>query len=69
MELGGDPEGVKALKALHAKNKDYIKFLIGEARSNVDQTATFSAEDGKSHWVLKFDAATGNLDVQPAPPK
>ena len=66
MELTGDPDGIAALKAKHAKDKGYIKFLVTEARSNVDQSATFTGEDGK-HWRLKFDAATGNLDVQPKP--
>lgn len=62
MELGGDEAGVKALKALAAKNKDYIKFLINEAKSNVDFMAPFKAEDG-SPWLLCFDPNTGNLTV------
>ena len=65
MELTGDPDGIAALKAKHAKDKEYIKFLVGEARSNVDQTAAFTSEDGR-HWRLKFEAATGNLDIRPA---
>ncbi len=70
MELLGDPEGIQALKALHQKggaNKDFLRFLIEEAKTNIDQTARFTADDGRK-FVLKFDGKTGNLDVQPAPP-
>jgi hypothetical protein len=62
MELQGDPDGIQALKSLHAGNKDFLKFLIQEAKSNVDHTAPFSSPDGKK-WLLKFDARTGNLEV------
>ena len=65
MELMGNAEGIAALKAKHLKDKSYLKFLVTEARSNIDQTATFTAEDGKK-WKLRFDAESGNLDVQPA---
>jgi hypothetical protein len=66
MELVGDPEGIEALKALHAANKDFLRFLIEEAKTSVDQAARFSAADGRK-YLLRFDAKTGNLDVQPAP--
>lgn len=64
MELTGDAEGLAALKALHQQDKSYLKFLIGEARSNTDFTAPFTAPDGKK-WKLVFDPRTGALTVSP----
>lgn len=67
MDLLGDADGIAALKAMHAKDKGYLKFLVAEARSNIDMTARFTAEDGKK-WRLAFDPASGNLTVSPDPP-
>lgn len=63
MELTGDPQGIAALKAIHAKNREYLKFLLGEIRSNTDLRAQFKAEDG-SHWNITLDPKTNALDVQ-----
>ena len=65
MEFLGDADGIAALKALYAKDKSYLKFLIGEARSNTDFTARFTADDGRK-WLIKFDPRTGNLELSPA---
>ncbi len=65
MDLQGDPLGVAALKELHASDKEFVKFLLNEARSNFDLTARFTAKDGKK-WVVKYDARSGIVDVQPA---
>jgi hypothetical protein len=64
VELTGDQEGISALKALHAQDKSYLKFLIGEARSNTDSIAFFTAADGKK-WQLFFDPRNGNIEVKP----
>lgn len=64
MKLTGDPEGIATLKALHAENKEYLKFLVGEAKSNFDLRAHFKDKQGKS-WTLKLDVATGDLDISP----
>jgi hypothetical protein len=66
MELTGDSEGIAALKALAASDRGYLKFLIGEARSNTDLCTRFSGEDGR-RWTLRLDPASGNLVVEPAP--
>ena len=66
MELQGDPAGVAALKELHAADKEFVKFLLKEARSNFDLTAKFTAKDGKQ-WLVKFDPRSGVVDIQPAP--
>jgi hypothetical protein len=62
MQLNGDPEGIQALRTLHDKDKAYLKFLVGEALTNVDLTARFKTEDGR-HYQVKFDPKTGNLVV------
>lgn len=65
MKLEGDADGIAALKAMHAKDKDYVKMLVGEARTNTDLKAPFKAEDGR-RFVLRLDPMTGNLRVESA---
>ena len=62
MKLTGDAEGIAALKALHAEDKEYMKFLVGEAKSNTDLKAPFKAKDGRK-FLLRLDLATGDLEV------
>lgn len=62
MKLEGDEEGIAALKAMHAKDKGYLKFLVGEAKTNTDLKTTFKSEDGRP-FVLRVDVMTGNLIV------
>lgn len=64
MEFAGDPEGIAALKALYGRDKPYVKFLLGEARSNTDYTARFTAEDGRK-WAVVFDPRSGNVTLKP----
>ncbi len=64
MKLVGDEEGIAALKELHADNKEYLKFLMGEVNSNTDHKAPFKSKDGRS-FTLSVDLATGALEVQP----
>ena len=64
MKLTGDPEGIAVLKALHQQDKEYLKFLVGEAKSNTDLKATFKSKEGKK-YVLRLDLATGDLEVMP----
>ena len=68
MDLRGDPEGIQALKTMHAADKGYLKFLLNEAQSNADLSARFTAKDG-SQWIVKVDPREGHIDVQRAPPK
>jgi len=63
VKLEGDQEGIAVLKAMHAKDKTYLKFLVGEAKTNTDLKATFKAEDG-TPYVLRVDVRTGNLVVE-----
>ncbi len=65
-KIEGDPQAVEALKAVIADNKDYLRFLLGEAESSVDHSATFTGKDGVK-YRLQFDPASGRLEVLPAP--
>lgn len=64
VKLEGDEEGIATLKAMHAKDKTYLKFLVGEAKTNTDHRATFKSDDGRP-FVLRVDVKTGNLVVEP----
>lgn len=64
MKLEGDEDGIAILKAMHAKDKDYLKMLVGEARTNTDLKATFKSDDGR-RFVLRVDTKSGNLLVEP----
>jgi hypothetical protein len=64
-KLSGDEKGIEALKELAKGNPDYIRFLIGEAKSNVDHAAPFTAKDG-SKYLLKLELQTGKLEVKVA---
>lgn len=68
MKLEGDEDGVRALKALAAQDKNQIKFLIQEAKTNTDRRTTFKGLDGSS-WVLRIDIVTGDLVVEPPRPR
>lgn len=63
--LVGDTNGIDALRKLAEDNKDFLKYLITEARSNSDHATNFKAEDG-ARYVLRLKLQTGELEVQPA---
>ncbi len=68
VKLSGDPVGVAALKALADKDREYLKFLINEARSNTDLKTTFKSEAG-TPYVLRLDVQTGDFVVEPHAPR
>ncbi len=63
MHISGLEQGVTALKALAEKDREYLKFLIKEARSNTDLRTTFKSPDGAS-YVLKIDPKSGDLVIE-----
>jgi hypothetical protein len=63
MRLVGDPEGIAQLKALHAQNKEALKFLVGEAKSNTDLRAPFTGANGV-RYMLRVDPRSGDLEVE-----
>ena len=64
MELIGNEAGIAALKAIKEKNRDYLKFLLGEIRSNTDLKTVFKADDGIRYCVT-LDAKAQTLTVNP----
>lgn len=66
VKLEGDQEGIDVLHAMHEKDKTYLKFLVGEAKSNTDLKTTFKADDGR-RFVLRVDLKSGNLVVEADP--
>jgi hypothetical protein len=58
----GDPDAIAALKAMVTEHRDYLKFLLAEAQTNADHTATFTGSDG-TRYSLQLDLATGQIKV------
>jgi hypothetical protein len=65
VKLIGDPEGLAALKELSQHNRDYLKFLITEAGSNTNHTASFTGPDG-TKWHLVVKPGSAELEVKRA---
>jgi hypothetical protein len=63
VKLDGDQDGIAILKAMHEKDPDYLRMLVGEARTNTDLKAAFKGEDG-TKFVLRLDPVSGNLLVE-----
>lgn len=66
MNLTGDPAGLAVLKSFQEANRDYLKFLIQEARSVFEHHADFKGADG-SQFRLIFDVKTGAFTVEKKP--
>lgn len=66
MNLTGDPAGLAALKVMQESNRDYLKFLIQEARSVFEHHVDFKAGDG-AQFRLVFDPKTGAFTVGKKP--
>ncbi|HUJ25400.1 MAG TPA: hypothetical protein VLW85_05245 [Myxococcales bacterium] len=64
MNLSGDAAGLAALKAMQETNREYLKFLIHEARSVFEHHVDFKAADG-AQFRLSFDPKTGAFKVDP----
>lgn len=65
MELVGDADGLLELKRMREERKDFLKFLITEAKTSFSRQAEFKGKDGR-RWVMKYDGANDRMDVQPA---
>jgi len=62
VELAGDTIGIAALKVLRDKNKEYLKFLLGEIRSNTDMRVIFTADDGQA-YTITLEPKSGTLQI------
>jgi hypothetical protein len=66
MKLSGDAEGIAALKAIHHKEPESVKFLIQDARTTTDMATTFR-DDAGIRWRLTFNPHTADIHVSRAP--
>jgi hypothetical protein len=66
MELTGDPAGLAVLKSFQEGNREYLKFLIQEARSVFEHHVDFKGQDG-AQFRLHFDVRTGGFRVEKKP--
>jgi hypothetical protein len=65
MNLVGDPDGLAELKKLKEERKDFLRFLITEAKTSLTRTASFKGSDGRQ-WTLTFHGQRDELMVEPA---
>lgn len=66
MQLVGDPDGIASLKAMHQKNKGFMRAILEDVRSTTDQTTTFRDEQGRK-FKLTLDSNAGTLCIEPDP--
>lgn len=67
MELVGDPAGLEELKRMKTERKDFLRFLITEARTSFSRSAEFKGGDGR-HWKMTYDGQAEELRVEPLDP-
>jgi hypothetical protein len=66
VNLTGDPAGLAALKAMQEGNREYLKFLIQEAKTVFEHHVDF--KDGAGAWFrLVYDVKTGAFRVDKKP--
>jgi len=66
VNLTGDPAGLAALKAMQESNRDYLKFLIQEAKTVFEHHVDFK-DGGGAQFRLVYDVKTGSLRVDKKP--
>ena len=64
MDLVGDPDGLAELKKMNASRKDFLRFLITEAKTSFSRSAEFKGEDGRK-WKMSYDGQKDELRVEP----
>ena len=62
MQLIGDPDGIAVLKGMKQNNREYLKFIIGEANSNTIREAEFKGPDD-TRYKIKIMVPSGDLEV------
>ena len=65
MNLVGDPDGLAELKVIKAERKDFLRFLITEARTSFSRSAEFKGADGRL-WMMHFDGQKDELRIEAA---
>jgi len=64
MKLTGDPDGLAELKKMQAERKDYLKYIITEAKTNTDLSTTFRGSDGTTKFKITFNRMAQELNVE-----
>jgi hypothetical protein len=65
MNLVGDSDGLTELKRMSSERKDFLKFLITEAKTSFKRSADFKGADGR-RWRLTYNGQRDELEIQPA---
>ena len=65
MNLVGDPTGLRELKRMKDERKDFLRFLITEAKTSFSRSAEFKGGDGRK-WKLNYHGQRDELEIQPA---
>jgi hypothetical protein len=63
MKISGDPQGLEELRLFKEKDAEYLKFLLNEAKTNTDFTATFKGRDGQHRYHLVFYPQTDEFKI------
>jgi len=66
MNLTGDPAGLAVLKSMQEGNREYLKFLIQEAKTVFEHHVDFKGADG-AQFRLFYDVMTGAFRVDKKP--
>ena len=66
MNLTGDTAGLAVLKAFQEGNREYLKFLIQEAKTVFEHHVDFKGADG-AQFRLHFEVKTGGFRVEKKP--
>jgi hypothetical protein len=64
MKFTGDADGIAELKTMKETRMDWLKYLLKEAQTNFDNTATFKGQDNKTTYKIVYSPQTGELNVE-----
>ncbi|OGP56469.1 MAG: hypothetical protein A2V67_07890 [Deltaproteobacteria bacterium RBG_13_61_14] len=64
MKFMGDADGIAELKTMKETRLDWLKYLLKEAQTNFDNTATFKGQDNKTTYKIVYSPQTGELNVE-----
>jgi hypothetical protein len=64
MKFTGDADGIAELKTMKETRLEWLKYLLKEAQTNFDNTATFKGQDNKTTYKIVYSPQTGELNVE-----
>ena len=64
MKIVGDPDGMEELKKMQVERKDYLKYIITEAKTNTDLSTTFKGSDGQTKYKITYNRMAQELKVE-----